>query len=341
MSRKREMTNRLLCYPLMGPVANQYSTLLSVLAAVETDADASENLVAWMERRFKISNSFARKVCSIVFGGMGLVERKAKRHTLTAVGQEVLRIRDPDMFYRRFSQTYFAVDVILQILAIKQPAHWDVLHESWASDVRRLRSEARSWSKQDLRSQLRFRLDWLRSLNLVDFVAGRYYLSSKGSQTRRDVLESAAGTTKEKQEITHSDIEDKLSLIGAFFQFDVKKRAKLNDILPKSSQLKENRQVDSLWVRFVHFGGKLQYPFEVQLSGSMADAIERLEMVANVVQKAVVITDVQQMEKMLDRLRVKRSPLLDKIVFLEPAEVEKILEATVVMKSFTQAIFGE
>ena len=192
-----------------------------------------------------------------------------------------------------------------------------------------------------MNSQLRFRLDWLRSLDLVDFIAGRYYVSRKGSQLRRLDLQSTAVSRTEKEEIAHNDIEDKLSLIGAFFQFDVKKRASLNDILPTSTRLRENRQVDSLWVRFVHFGGKLQYPFEVQLSGSMADAIERLEMVANVVQKAVVITDPKQKEKMLDRLRVKRSPLLDKIVFLEPLEVDKILEATVVMKSFTQAVFGE
>jgi len=341
MSRKRETTNRLLCYPLMGPVEKQYSTLISVLGAVQTETDVRGDLVRWMERTFEISKSFAAVVCKILFLGMGLMQRSAKGYELTGIGREVLRTRDADLFYKTFSGTYFGVDVILEILAKEQPARWDVLHDRWAAHIRSVRKEPCSWSKQHLRSQLRFRLDWLRSLNLVDLVTGRYYLSTRGSQVRRGELESAAGTPMEKEEITHNDIEDKLSLIGAFFQFDVKKRAKLNDILPKSSKLKENRQVDSLWVRFVHFGGKLQYPFEVQLSGSMADAIERLEMVANVVQKAVVITDAKQKEMMVDRLTVKRSPLLDKIIFLEPSEVDKILEATVVMKSFTEAVFGE
>lgn len=341
MPTKHPKTNRLLCYPMVGGVEKQYTTLINILHAINTKEYVQTNLVQWMQSSFQLSSSFARKVVSILFLGMGLVERKNKRHQLTKTGQKVLTANDPIIFYRIFSITFFAVDVIVQILGEIQPVRWDELRERWSAHIRSVKSEPCSWSRQHLSSQLRFRLDWLRSLDLVDFVAGKYYVSRKGSQLRRVELEAAAATRTEKEEIAHNDIENKLSLIGAFFQFDVKKRAKLNEILPKSSQMKENRQVDSLWVRFVHFGGKIQYPFEVQLSGSMADAIERLEMVANVVQKAVFITDAKQKEKMLDRLQVKRSPLLDKIIFLEPEEVDKILEATVVMKSFTEAIFSE
>lgn len=326
---------------MFGPVEKQYSSLINVLQEISTETQVQSNFVQWMQSTFHLSNSFARKVVSVLFLGMGLVERKKKRHELSEIGYKVLTAKDPIIFYRLFSKTFFAFDIILQILGKIQPAKWDNLRDSWSAYINSVKSEPHSWSKQHLNSQLRFRLDWLRSLDLVDFITGKYYVSRKGSQLRRIELESTATTRIEKEEITHNDIEDKLSLIGAFFQFDVKNRAKLNDILPKSSQLKESRQVDSLWVRFVHFGGKIQYPFEVQLSGSMADAIERLEMVANVVQKAVVITDEKQKEKMLDRLKVKRSPLLDKIIFLEPEEVDKILEATIIMKSFTEAVFGE
>jgi hypothetical protein len=341
MASKHPKTNRLLCYPMVGPVEKQYSTLLNILHAIRTDTHAQSNFIQWLQTSFHISNSFARKVCTILFFGMGFVQRKKKRYELSEIGRKVLSTKDPDLFYTVFSKAFFAVDTILQILGKIQPARWDDLQDKWSSHIRSVRTEPSSWSKRHLNSQLRFRVDWLRSLGLVDFITGTYYVSRKGSQIRRLDLESTAATRTEKEQIVHNDLEDKLTLIGAFFQFNVKKRATLNDILPTSSQLKENRQVDALWVRFVHFGGKLQYPFEVQLSGSMADAIERLEMVANIVQKAVVITDGKQKEKMLDRLRVKRSPLLDKIVFLEPAEVDKILEATIIMKSFTEALFGE
>jgi hypothetical protein len=42
---------------------------------------------------------------------------------------------------------------------------------------------------------------------------------------------------------------------------------------------------------------------------------------------------------MMDRLAAKRSVLLDKVVFLSPDEIDKIVEATIVMKSFTEALF--
>lgn len=341
MTSKQLRTNKLLCYPMFGPVGKQYSSLINILQKIRKDKYVQENFVKWMQSSFGLSDSYARKVITALFLGMGLVERRKKRHIPSKTGNQVLNKNDPIIFYRIFSKTFFAVDILLQNLSNIQPARWDILRDSWSENIRKVREEPRSWSKQHLSSQLRFRLDWLRSLDLVDFITGQYYISRKGSQIRRIDLESTAATRTEREEIAHNDIEDKLSLIGAFFQFEVKKRAKLNDILPRSSQLKENRQVDSLWVRFVHFGGKIQYPFEVQLSGSMADAIERLEMVANVVQKAIVITDAKQKEKMLDRLKVKRSPLLEKIVFLEPEEVDKILEATIVMKSFTEAVFSE
>ena len=341
MSARKSITNRIACYPMVGPVEKQFSTLLDILHKMSQDTIAQSNFVQWMQTSFKISNSFARKVCSYLFIGTGLVTRKDKKYTITKIGQQLMISKDADVFYRIFSKTFFGLDNIIQILADKQPTAWEPLRADWLSSIRSLRTEPSSWSEQHISSQLRFRVDWLRSLGFIDFITGKYYLSKKGFQLYRTELESTATSTAEREVITHNDIENKLGIIGAFFQFNVRKRANLNDILPKSSKLMENRQVDSLWVRFVHFGGKLQYPFEIQLSGSMADAIERLEMVANVVQKAVVVTDAKQKEKMLDRLKVKRSPLLDKIVFLEPEEVDKIVEATLVMKSFTESLFSE
>jgi hypothetical protein len=245
--------------------------------------------------------------------------------------------------YQLFARTFFGIEILVRAIAKSQPVTWDDLCERWRTAVREAREEPRFWSAQHLRSQLRFRLDWLRSLQRIDFVAGRYYLSRTGlhglaARTRRSAKQAGPrGRSAATQ--SHNDIENKLTTIGAFFQFDVKKRASVNDILPAANRLREDRQVDSLWVRFVHFGGRVQYPFEVQLSGSIADAIERLEMVANFVQKAVVVTDEVQQRRMMDRLAAKRSVLLDKVVFLSPDEIDKIVEATIVMKSFTEALF--
>lgn len=330
---------RLLCYPMPGPVTRQFDTLLNVLHAAKNDGKAQRDIVGWMRRNFSLEDSYARKVYSVLLQGTGLLERRAGIYLPTERGSRLLESRDADQLYVLFSKTFFGFDALIRSIADTQPVQFDDLCIHWGSSIRASRREPKAWSSQHMRSQLRFRLDWLRSMDVVDFIAGRFMLSKKGI---RDVSRSKvahATSTDDERRISHNDIENKLTTIGAFFQFEVKKRASVNEILPPSNRLREDRQLDSLWVRFVHFAGKLQYPFEVQLSGSIADAIERLEMIGNVVQKAVVVTDDAQKQTMLDRLKVKRSILVDKLVFLSPDEVDKIVEATIVMKSFTEALF--
>jgi len=331
--------HRLLCYPMPGPVTKQFDTLLDVLRAVDQDHAAQEDLVAWMRRKFSLEDSYARKVYSILLQGTGLLEKSGGVYLLTSNGKEFLQSRDADEFYSLFSDTFFGIDILVRILADAQPASFELLLNNWKLAIRKARPEPKAWSPKHAYSQLRFRLDWLRSLGVVDFVAGRHFLSKKGIRDVSRMEIASAASREDERKISHNDIENKLTTIGAFFQFEVKKRASLNEILPPTNRLRDDRQVDSLWVRFVHFAGKLQYPFEVQLSGSMADAIERLEMISNYVQRAVVVTDEVQKQTMVDRLKVKRSSLLDKLIFLSPDEVDKIVEATIVMRSFTEALF--
>lgn len=120
------------------------------------------------------------------------------------------------------------------------------------------------------------------------------------------------------------------------------KRASVNEARPASTaKLSENRQLDCLWARVIHFGGKVQYAFEVQVGGNISDAIERLEMVAPFVQKAVVVTDEQQQRKMEDRLAVKNSPLRDKLLFLSYEDINQIAAAVNALKVFTEKVFHE
>lgn len=86
---------------------------------------------------------------------------------------------------------------------------------------------------------------------------------------------------------------------------------------------------------------RLQYAFEVQLGGNIADAIERLEMVASFVQKAVIITDEEQQVRIQDRLAVKHSPLRDKILFLSYDDIDNVVEAVNALKVFTKKVFHE
>ena len=106
MTSKQPKTNRLLCYPMVGPVEKQYSSLINILQEISTETHVQSNFVQWMQSTFHLSNSFARKVVSVLFLGMGLVERKKKRHELSEIGYKVLTATDPIIFYRVFSKTF-------------------------------------------------------------------------------------------------------------------------------------------------------------------------------------------------------------------------------------------
>ena len=134
-----------------------------------------------------------------------------------------------------------------------------------------------------------------------------------------------------------------MRLIGEFFEFETTARASINDVLPSYAlKLAEgDRQLDCLWVRYSPFGGKIKFPIEIHLGGNLADTIDRLETVSEYVQKAVIITGEEQEQKILDRLKVKRSRLLDKLVIVSIEDVYKAVQATNVLKSFTTKIFTD
>ncbi len=119
-------------------------------------------------------------------------------------------------------------------------------------------------------------------------------------------------------------------------------RASVNDARPAhTARLSEDRQLDCLWARVIHFYGKVQYAFEVQVGGNTSNAIERLEMVAPFVQKAVVVTDDPQRRKIEDRLAVKHSPLRDKLVFLSYDDVNQVAAAMSALSVFTGKVFHD
>jgi len=342
MPTKRRVGRKLLCYPMGGPVLDQFESLVSVLQAVQDSGEAAQDPVCWIRRKHHLGQSFAKKLFSVLFLGTGLVARAGRQYRLSEAGLALARKPKAENFYQVLRLNFEGVRDILTLLRKLQSASAAVLQDAWRRAMGLKNTEVQAWSTKHAGSQMRFRLDWLRSLGLVDLVSGRYLLTPEGLRQSSAARAVGALSGSEAVALSHNEIEDKLTLIGAFFQFAVKKRASITDILSRcAAGAAENRQVDCLWVRFVHFGGKLQYPFEVQMSGNMADAIERLEVVASVIQKAVVVTDEHQQTVMLERLRLKRSPLLDKVVFLTPEDVDKVVSAATIMKTFTDVVFSD
>ena len=189
--------------------------------------------------------------------------------------------------------------------------------------------------------QAPIRYNWLRGFGYTSVVAHEIFLTEKGLKLAADVRVGSARTEKERTEVSHVDLEEKMRVIGEFFEFEARKRASLNDALPSYAlKLREgNRQLDCLWIRYIPFAGQVKFPVEIQLGGNLADSLDRLETVSQSVQKAIVVTTEDQEKKIIDRLRVKKSLLLDKLTIIFVDDVYKAVAATTVLSALANKVF--
>ncbi len=327
---------------MAGGVSDGFANYLRILRYGDQHRVDRAAIIAWLKSEFELEHSYAKNVATMLLFGTGLLESRDGVCVLTDAGRQIINIAKPELLYEHFAPQFVGITAIVDILDATQPLTWEQLFEAWHAKVSQTSQEAANWKVSHAKMQFRHRLDWLRSLSLVNKLADSFYLSKTGMENNTQRRVRAARGKTEAETISHGDIEDKLKLIGDFFQFLSIKRATVNEARPaNSTKLSENRQLDCLWARVVHFGGKVQYAFEVQVGGNISDAIERLEMVASFVQKAVVVTSESQRTVIEERLAVKHSTLRDKIVFLSYDDINNVAEAVNALKVFTQRVFHE
>jgi hypothetical protein len=274
-------------WPMIGGITEGFGNYVRTLRKVDAERPARQDLVAWLIDEFHLSDKYASNVVAMLFYGPGLLETRENRCSLANAGLEILRKGTPEALYHLFDGQFIGMHTILDLLVQRQPRTLDEILTDWVKSVRREFNVG--WNTSHARMQFKHRLDFSRSLGLVKKVADGYFLSEKGMAVVRQRRLDQAKSDDEAQALSHNDIEDKLRLIGEFFEFISIKRASVNDARPPHSpKLKEERHLDCLWARVINFGGKIQYAFEVQIGGSIADAIERLEMVSSFVQKGAV-----------------------------------------------------
>ncbi len=331
---------RMVFYPMAGGVKGQFTALLTTLRFIKDNRPKRVEFLDWFMEQFKAGREFSRHVLEKVLKGSGLVISKKGRLHLSPEGEQVLNNAQPQFLLERFIKHYGGFEELFEVIKGKAKPLEEIFSQWWGK-VRQNFPHVGSWSRQHALSQFNHRLNWLRSLGFVITVGGDYLLSQEGLKVYSGLLQQRITSPEEARRISHSDLEEKMRFIGEFFQFEVRKRPSVNDILPPSTyKLREERQLDCLWVRTIHFAGKLQYPIEIQIAGSIADTIERLEMVVNFIQKAIIITDHEQQERIRERLKAKRSPLIDKIVFIDIDDIDKIVEAATIMKAFVEKVFS-
>lgn len=319
-------------YPLVGSLPDYQKNITEIFSTIQARNFTRVEAIEWMMRQYKSSREFCRKLLDM-FKSVGLIMILERHYQLTDPAQRYLQTGRPEVL------AWVFIDKVLGFTEVI-----DILTERGAKDKSMLRIEWEAKVPIKLSaSQFDHRLNWLRALGYIDVVARNYFLTDRGLKLTAEIKQKAAVTVEEKQEISHRDLEDSIKIIGEFFEFETTDRPSINDVLPSYAlKLTEgDRQLDCLWVRYIPFAGKIKFPIEVHLGGNLADTIDRLETVSEYVQKAVIITGEEQEKKILDRLKVKKSRLLDKLVIVSIEDVYKAVQATNVLKSFTTKIFTD
>jgi DNA-directed RNA polymerase subunit H (RpoH/RPB5) len=319
-------------YPLVGSLAEYQRNIGEIFFSIDTCNFTRGVAIQWMMSQYKSSREFCRKLLDML-KAVGLITILDKHYKLTSLSKKYLQTKQTEFLVWAFIEKILGFVEIINILSEKGANEKSALRNEW---------EARVLVKFS-GNQFEHRLNWLRALGYVDVVARHYLLTERGLKLAAEVKQKSVQTSEEKQKVSHQDLEDSIRVIGEFFEFETSPSASINEVLPSYAlKLTEgNRRLDCLWVRYIHFGGKIKFPVEIHLGGNLADTTDRLETVSEYVQKAIVITDEEQEKKLLDRLKVKKSRLLDKLVVISVEDVYKAVQATNVLKSLTTKLFKD
>jgi len=304
-------------WPLPGGIRGYVNTLRRILEAVRSEGLDEDGLERWMLGEYGLKNRRMARSYIAVVKRMGLLEDKGGGLSLTREAEEFLRAGDNSILLRLLVERVFGFEELLRLLAERQLL---TIREAWEEFRRLYRVDWRT------DAQVRWRMYWLLSLGLVDSTSGKYYLTEEGL--------AAVSRLAEAEKPSHADLVDKMRYIGECLGFEALKEESVNAMLPPERRLRSyGKRLDCLWVMRMPLGGKVYYPVEVQLGGSLSDTIDRLETVADFAKKAIVVTDGRQEKAMVERLKARRSKLIDKVVFLRPEEVYKLVKAVNTLRS--------
>lgn len=335
METKRRQ--HLIFYPMAGKLKEQFPNLVQTLIYVDHRSPSRADLIRWLMRRFSLSSRYAENIYTVLLKTGGLVERRGKKCILTREGKSVVASLSPKVLFRIYAERFIGFYEMLSILHEEtEGKEISEFKEDWGKETAKCFKV--KWGPKTLEQQFRRRLDWLRSLRLVDMVGGRAFLTKEGMETVMDMLQEEKVSPRERREVEHEELVRKMERLGKFFYFNSVKSPCVRELIPRASPLKQ--RLDGAWQRFVPFGGVVQFAIEVQVKGSIGDLIQRLETVAPYIQKAIIVAEEKAQNKIAQVLKEKRSLLYEKVVFFTPDEVEKLFEATTALKAFVDKIFG-
>jgi hypothetical protein len=333
MQRKKREDRIKIFWPNVGRLTDYPQSIHNILTFIQKSKPKQEDTILWICREYGVVREFSRKLLNVLRATDVITARDAK-YGLTSASQRFVDTRDSDGLFKLFSQKVVGFHRLLEILAAEGPLKLRDLEREWGDRMKPL-----TFAK----NQCPIRYNWLRGFGYASLVAHQIFLTEMGHKLVTSLKLGEEKSQEKRAEVSHTDLEDKIKIIGEFFEFEAKKRASINEALPTYAlKLKEgDRQLDCLWVRYIPFGGKVKFPVEIQLGGNLADSLDRLETVSQYVQRAIVVTTEDQEQTIIDRLKVKKSHLLDKLTIVFVEDVYKAVEAASVLSALAKRIFAD
>ena len=173
-------TVKLTFYPMAGSVSEQFDNLLQTLRWLDTLKPTPEETIEWLQTTFVLRGYFARNVCTVLLMSSGLVSVCSGRYYLTRDGQSVLDSASPVVLLEIFEKRFMGMFACLQVLGVHNNIDFETLRTMWFEVIKEQFPQVQTWSKSTLDNQCRHRINWLRAMDLMAFLDGRYALSESG-----------------------------------------------------------------------------------------------------------------------------------------------------------------
>lgn len=266
MSRQGRQQSIKVFWPNVGSIVDYPRATNAILAFIGRSKPARSDAIVWIRQTYAVVHEFARKLLNVLHA-CGVLHREGSRYELAPPAMEYLSAGDPLVLFRLFSQRVLGFAEMVQVLEAEGPLTLKDLERKWARKMKPL---------VFAKNQAPIRYNWLRGFGLASVVAHEILLTEKGLKLAAELRLRSVPTQQERTRVSHLDLENKMKIIGEFFEFEAKTRPSLNEALPSYAlKLREgDRQLDCLWVRYIPFAGIVRFPVEVQLGGNLADSLE-------------------------------------------------------------------
>ncbi len=211
-------TVKLTFYPMAGSVPEQFDNLLQTLRWLDTLKPTPKETIEWLQTTFALSNYFARNVYTVILTSSGLISICNGRCYLTSDGQSVLDSASPVVLLEIFEGRFVGMFACLQALGIHNNVDFETLRTIWFEAIKEQFPQVRNWSGRTLHNQCRHRINWLRSMDLITSVDGRYALSESGWEFI--LINAPEVSTIQHQEISRQETQLSKLVSEQFQLFD-------------------------------------------------------------------------------------------------------------------------